>query len=180
MSIQTSRLCIRPYEKKDEEAVYEVINCEGIFLTTLNIPYPYPREQVGIWLNFTLKNSLYQKGYEWGIFTHAGIYIGNVGIVNIDKVHRSGEITYFIGEAYWNKGYATEAVKAMLAFAFQELDLERVQGRCMSTNLASLRVLEKCCFQYEGLARHEVLKCGSYRDVYHTAILKEDYLIDFK
>lgn len=173
--IQTKRLLIRPYEKKDEEAVYTVINSKGIFKTTLNIPYPYPREQVGIWLHFTLKNSLYHKGYEWGIFTYDGQYIGNVGIVNIDLIHRGGEITYFIGELYWNKGYATEAVKAMLDFAFRQLGLERVQGRCMARNPASLRVMQKCHFKYEGLARHEVLKLGAYEDVWHCAILREEY-----
>lgn len=175
MVIQTERLLIRPYEKMDEAAVYNVINSKGIFLTTISIPYPYPREQVGIWLEFVRKNRLYQRGYEYGIFTHEGIYIGNIGIVNIDRLHRNGEITYFIGEDYWGKGYATEATKAMLGFAFKTLELERIQGRCMKHNIASFRVMQKCYFQYEGLARHEVLKCGEYQDVYHTAILKKDY-----
>ncbi|MBE6025100.1 MAG: GNAT family N-acetyltransferase [Cellulosilyticum sp.] len=175
--LKTARLVIRPYQKMDEEAVYKVINSKGIYLTTLNIPYPYPKEQVGIWLQFTLKNSLYQRGYEWGIFDLKGEYIGNVGIVNIDWIHKHGEITYFIGETYWNNGYATEAVGAMLTYAFKDLKLERVQGRCMTHNVASLRVMQKCHFQYEGLARHEVQKQGIYLDVWYSAILREDYWV---
>ena len=174
--LQTKRLWIRPYKQQDEESVYKIINSKEIYRTTLNIPYPYPRDQVGIWLHFTLKNSLYQKGYEWGVFTKEDQYIGNVGIVNIDHIHKNGEITYFIGEDYWNQGYATEAVKVMLDFAFKQLNLERVQGRCMTQNAASLRVMQKCHFKYEGLARHEVLKDGVYQDIYYSAILRDEYL----
>lgn len=175
MSVSTRRLHLRMYEMKDEKAVYEVINCRGIFATTLNIPYPYPKEQVRTWIHFTVKNCHYKRGYEYGIFNNEGRYIGNVGVVNIDWLNNSAEITYFIGDAYWGKGYASEAVQGMLAFAFENLGLERVQGRCMKGNPASLKVMEKCGFRYEGLARHEVIKCGTYQDVWHAAILKGDY-----
>lgn len=174
--IKTNRLNIRPYEQGDEEAIYGVINSQGIFETTLNIPYPYPREQLKIWLHFIMKNSLYKRGYEYGIFKKDHTYIGNVGIVNIDWVNHHAEITYFIGEEYWGQGYATEAVRAMIRFAFQELGLERIQGRCMVINPASLRVMQKCGLKYEGKARHEVIKSGNYMDVWHTAILKKDFL----
>lgn len=176
MEIQTKRLLIRPYERQDEEKVYEVINSKEIYQTTLNIPFPYPREQVGVWLQFTLKNTLYKRGYEWGVFDVEQNYIGNVGIVNVDWKNQNGEITYFIGEAYWNQGYATEAVLAMLEFAFVHIQLERVVGRCMTCNPASLRVMQKCHFMQEGIARHEVCKEGIFYDVWHTAIIKEDYM----
>lgn len=176
MVLQGKRIIIRPYEREDEKAVYKIINCEGIYHTTLNIPYPYPKDQVAVWLHFTLKNSAYKKGYEWGIFTYDGTYIGNVGIVNVDYINNSGEITYFIGEPYWKKGFATEAVKLMLGYGFEVLGLERIQGRCMVRNPASLKVMQKCGFTYEGLARHEVIKEGKYEDVWRSAIIKEDYL----
>lgn len=174
--LKTKRLIIRPYEKQDEDKVYAVINSKGIYQTTLNIPYPYPREQIGIWLQFTLKNALYKRGYEWGIFSLDNDYIGNIGIVNIDWKNKNGEVTYFIGETYWNLGYGTEAVEAILVFAFNELQLERVKGRCMTCNPASLRVMQKCHFTVEGIARHEVCKDGIFQDVWQAAILKEDYL----
>lgn len=174
-SLSTERLHLRTYEMKDEKAIYEIINSPGIFETTLNIPYPYPKEQVSIWIHFTVKNSLYKRGYEYGIFSKTGKYIGNVGIVNIDWLNNSAEVTYFIGEALWGQGYATEAVQAILAFAFENLELERIQGRCMSGNLASFKVMQKCGLSYEGMARHEVIKGGKYHDVLYAAILKEDY-----
>jgi len=173
--LSTHRLHLRIYEMRDEKEVYKVINSPGIFATTLNIPYPYPREQIKIWFHFIAKNCLYKRGYEYGIFSKEGRYIGNVGIVNVDWINNSAEITYFIGEDYWGYGYATEAVQGVLAFAFERLQLERIQGRCMEGNKASLRVMQKCGFSYEGLARHQVIKCGKYLDVWQAAILKEDY-----
>lgn len=173
--LQTKRLLIRPYEEKDEEKVYSVLNSQGIYKTTLNIPFPYPREQVGIWIRFTLKNAVHKRGYEWGLFDKNENYLGNVGVVNIDWKNKNAELTYFIGEAYWKQGYATEVVEAMLKFAFCELELERVQGRCMTCNPASLRVMQKCGLIQEGIARHEVRKEGIYYDVCYSAILKNDY-----
>lgn len=173
--LQSKRLVIRPYEMQDEQAVYPVINCKGIYETTLNIPYPYPKEQVGIWIRFTIKNSYYKKGYEWGIFTLDGQYVGNVGLVNIDVMNNSSEVTYFIGESFWNQGFATEAVHCMVKYGFETLGLERIQGRCMVGNIASLKVMQKNGFSYEGLSRHEVLKDSQYKDVWHAGIIKEDY-----
>ena len=176
MCFQTKRLFIRAYKAQDKEKVYEVINAKGIYQTTLNIPYPYPKEQVEIWMQFTLKNAQYQRGYEWGIFDKKENYIGNIGIVNIDWKNRNAEVTYFIGENYWNLGYATEVVEEVLHFAFYELELERIKGRCMTCNPASKRVMQKCHFVEEGIARHEVYKEGVYQDVWQAAILKDDYL----
>lgn len=173
--LSTDRLYLRAYELSDEKEVYQVINTPGIFDTTIHIPYPYPKEQVKVWLHFTMKNCQYKKGYEYGIFTNEGRYIGNMGIVNIDWGNNSGEITYFIGEHYWGCGYATEALQAMLTFGFESLQLERIQGRCIEENRASLRVMQKCGFSYEGLMRHQVIKCGKYLNVWQAAILKEDY-----
>lgn len=172
--LKTERLLIRPYKREDEAAVYRIVNSEKIYKTTLNIPYPYPREQLPVWIHFTLKNILYKRGYEFGIFHRTEGYIGNIGIVNIDRSNNNAEITYFIGESHWGKGYATEASYAALDFAFNELKMERIQGRCLVNNPASLRVMYRCGFTYEGRARHEVIKEGQYQDVWHAAILKQD------
>lgn len=175
MRWQTKRLLIRPYEKSDAQAVFEVINDKSIYEMTLHIPYPYPKEQVPIWIHFTQKNSFYQKGYECGIFNLNGQYIGNIGLVNIDYAHRKAEITYFIGKDYRNHGYATEALEGVLNYAFMELGLERVSGSAMCHNVGSIKVMEKNHLRCEGIARHEVLKLGEYMDVWHGAILKSEF-----
>lgn len=172
----TKRLKIRPYKLEDQEAVHTVINHPGIYAMTINIPYPYPKDQVATWLHFTLKNAAYKRGFEWGIFDKQGYYLGNIGLVNINWQHHHGEITYFIRQESWGQGYATEAVEAILGYGFSHLQLERIQGRFMAENKASKRVLEKCGFVYEGLARHAVVKEQDYKDIVYCALLKEGYL----
>lgn len=173
--LRSDRLIIRTYQMGDEDQVYDVINDPKIAKMMLRMPYPYPREQLAVWLHFTRKNSEYEKGYECGIF-YKEQYIGNVGIVNVDLTYHQAEITYFIGTKYIGQGFATEAVKTMLRFGFETLGLERIQGRCMCHNIGSKKVLDKCGFQYEGIGRHEVLKEGTYQDVYHSSILHSEYL----
>ena len=175
VNLQTNRLVIRTYRLTDEEKIYPVINDPKIYETTLHIPYPYPKNQIAVWLHFTRKNCEYKKGYECGIFLGEH-YIGNVGIVNVDLMNNQAEISYFIGSAYWGCGYATEAVEAMLIFGFEQLGLERILGRSMLHNEASKRVLTKCGFIYEGIGRHEVMKEGRFLDVYRSSILQSDYL----
>ena len=174
MEYQTKRLFMRAYQKEDMLKVYKVINDPNIYATTLQIPYPYPKERLETWFYFMQKNEAYGKGYECGIFLQDE-YVGHVGLVNIDASHHCAEITYFIGKAYWGKGYATEAVKAMVKFGFENLHLERIVGRAMCHNQSSIRVLEKSGFLFEGIARHEVCKDGKFIDVYHSGILSGDH-----
>lgn len=176
MVFKTKRLIIRPYQLADEQAVYQVINNAGIYAMTINIPYPYPKDQVATWIHFTLKNAAYKLGFEWGIFDQKGYYLGNIGLVNINWQHHHGEVTYFIKQEAWGQGYATEAVAAILNYGFLNLQLERVQGRFMAENKASSRVLEKCGFVYEGTARHAVMKDYTYKDIVYCALLKKTYL----
>ena len=62
---------------------------------------------------------------------------------------RGREIGYVLSKYYWNNGYMTEAVKGMLGFAFDVLNLDFVSGRCRKNNYASRRVLEKSGFSFE-------------------------------
>jgi len=174
--METARLRLRPYDKQDAEEIYRVVKRREIYETTLMIPHPYPREQVEWWIHFINKNMAYGMSYEFGIFDKVtDRYIGNVGVANLLKKHNSAELAYFIDPDQWGLGYATEAVRGILNFGFNTLELERILGRCMACNLASKRVLEKNRLLFEGLARHEVMKDGEYKDIVRYAILSADY-----
>jgi ribosomal-protein-alanine N-acetyltransferase len=77
---------------------------------------------------------------------------------------RQGELLYLLNRHYWGHGYATEAVRAVLGYGFQELGLHRVYATCRPANVASSRVLEKVGMQREGhLRRHRWMK-GAWHD----------------
>ena len=74
--------------------------------------------------------------------------IGACGFTQVDR--HPPEIGYWLGVKHWGKGYATEAVRAMIDHVFTDLDCEAIQSAARVTNPASRRVLEKCGFQWTG------------------------------
>jgi ribosomal-protein-alanine N-acetyltransferase len=81
---------------------------------------------------------------------------------------------YDIGRAYWNRGYATEAAKAVIAYAFDAMGVNRVEAHCYPENEASLRVMLKAGMTHEGTLRQYIVIKGLHRDVHVCAILRQD------
>ncbi len=88
-----------------------------------------------------------------------GVVIGNCGIRRGDRGSGLAEIGYEIAPEFWGHGYATEAARAMLGFAFDTLRLHRVWATCIAENIGSARVMEKLGMKLEGrLREHEWFK----------------------
>lgn len=102
--------------------------------------------------------------------------IGGIGMFRLADVHRiDAELGYWIGEQHWGKGIATEAVRTLCRWAYDELDwLERIHASVYSWNPASARVLEKAGFTFEGRLRRSVLKNGELLDQLIYALLRDD------
>jgi len=84
------------------------------------------------------------------------------------------EIGYWLGEAYWGRGIATEAVGEITAYGFEHFDLIRIYAVIMEWNLASIRVIEKAGYQFEGRRRKAVTKDGQTIDDLLYAIIRDD------
>ena len=85
-----------------------------------------------------------------------------------------GEIGYWVGLPYWNRGYATEASAALLDFGFDVLGLNRILARHITRNPASGRVMQKVGMEFEGISRQHFLARGQFEDVACYAILSSD------
>lgn len=91
--------------------------------------------------------------------------LGGVTLSNIRRgVAQTASLGYWAGKMYAGNGYTTAAVRAVLRYAFEDLDLHRVEAACQPDNLASRRVLEKCSFIQEGVARAYLKINGQWRD----------------
>lgn len=101
--------------------------------------------------------------------------VGTVGL-RIDRNVNMAELGYWIGKPYWNLGFATEAVVAILAFGFDELRLNRIQAGHMARNPASGWVMEKAGMILEGTTRQAAVKWGRYEDLVSYGILREDWI----
>jgi len=84
-----------------------------------------------------------------------GVFLGWCGLTRFNPDHRSASLGYCLTEAAWGCGYATEAAGALLRWAFDNLDLNRVQAEADTRNAASARVLEKLGFVREGTLRED-------------------------
>ena len=91
---------------------------------------------------------------------------------------RSIGIGYWFDEPVWGKGYATEAVRAMLQWAYGALDLNRVEAELDTRNAASARVLEKLGFEREGLRREDCIVSGEVSDSWIYGLLRRDWKAD--
>lgn len=134
-------------------------------------PQPYTAEHAAAWIG--------RAAHEEPLLDFAidvgGAAVGGIGIVpQTDICRRSGEIGYWLGRAFWNRGLATEAVRAVTACAFGELDLARLQCGVLEWNAASMRVLEKCGFVREGVQRQAAFKNGRFADIVLFAKLRDE------
>lgn len=101
-------------------------------------------------------------------------FIGTIGLILSKPKYNSANVWYKLHVAQWGKGYATEAVKAMIAFGFDSLKLHRIEAGCAVDNIASYKVLEKAGMTLEGGRRKVLPIRGDWVDNYEYAILEDD------
>lgn len=116
------------------------------------------------------------EGYFWGIFLTESDEL--IGIVSLREILRgpmqSCWLGYSLDHAQNGRGYTTEAVRLVQDYAFQVLKLHRIEAGVMPHNLASIRVLEKCGFEKEGLSKKNVSINGKWEDHLHLAIINPE------
>lgn len=105
------------------------------------------------------------------------VHIGNVGLHRIDWKNRTAVFGIVLGEkALWGQGLGTDAARTMLRFAFEELNLHRVELEVFEFNPRAARCYEKAGFQHEGVRRQALFRDGRYHDAHWMGILQEEFL----
>ena len=173
--IETERLDLRPFDLSDAADVQQLANDPRIADVTQNIPHPYEDGMAEEWI------STHQSAYESGKRVQFAIqlkstceFLGCISLNDIEEKHQA-EIGYWIGAPYWNRGYCTEAGKAVLEYAFTQLALIRIHSHHLSRNPGSGRVMRKLGMEWEGCRRKHVRKSGRFEDIEMYGILKNDW-----
>ncbi|HEX5503278.1 MAG TPA: GNAT family protein [Thermomicrobiales bacterium] len=116
-------------------------------------------------------------GLTWGIVRRGDDrLIGTIGLGDWQPQHARAELMFALARPHWGRGYMPEAARAVLAFGFTALGLNRIQGMCVVENAASARVMEKVGLRYEGTLREYTYFKGKYDDLKVYAILCADWL----
>jgi ribosomal-protein-alanine N-acetyltransferase len=101
-------------------------------------------------------------------------FIGEAGIISINRNANRCEIGYNLLPEFWNQGFATEIAGKLVIHAINDLKFKRVEALVLSDNQASCRVMEKCGFKCEGILRHFNKHEDNYRDVNYYSIISSD------
>ena len=173
--LKTRRLVLRGLRLTDAQRIERLAGDRAIAENTILIPHPYEQGMAERWI--LSQQERYREGRDvsFAIVPQGGrLLIGIIGL-GLTKRDARGELGYWIGQPYWNRGYATEAAQAVLRYGFETLGLNRICAFHFGPNAASGRVLKKLGMTFEGTYRQHILKWGTFQDLYGYGILRSEF-----
>lgn len=163
---------LREWKKSDAGALSNLLNNKKILDNLRDgLPYPYLESDALDYINLCLSADK-TANFCFAVVCN-GVLAGSVGVFRQQNIHcKTAEIGYYIGEKFWGKGVATEAVGLACKHVFENTDIVRIYAEPFAENTASCRVLEKNGFVLEGILRKNAYKNGVYRDMKMYALVK--------
>lgn len=144
----TSRLLLRPFEHEDAPALARLLNDPAVALGVCSAPLPFTQLHASARILMIRAREMAGKDYVWAVEDGEGDLIGNLGLsANADGTCRLG---YAYARGSWGKGYATEALQAVLDWAGRYLGNTQIYADVFHDNPASARVLSKLGFVETG------------------------------
>jgi len=176
MRIVTERLILRPPTLKDAEDIAANANNIDVSRYLALVPYPYSVKDARDFIKLRRKKAKHNP-YNFGItLKHSGKLVGMIGFTGLDKFTAKTDVGYWLGRKYWRQGIATEALEAIVKFAFLKLKLVRLQADVAIENKASANLLKKIGFKKEGLKRKggRAKSTGKWHDTYLFGLVRSD------
>ncbi|MBL3550091.1 MULTISPECIES: GNAT family N-acetyltransferase [Chryseobacterium] len=169
--IETERLILSQLEEKDIPFITEYLQHRIYSDLTSNIPYPYTENDAQLWITMSKEAFEDHTGYTFGIRNKEGHIIGAIGLH--DRDDDKAELGYWIAMPYWNKGYVTEAAKAIVHFGFKKLNFNKIFATHLLHNPASGKIMEKIGMEKEAVLKQETKKDGAYFDLVMYSIFND-------
>ena len=153
--LETERLTLRRPTFADVKAIARLANDRRIAENTRRLPHPYSADHAIAFLRATANED------RETVFLIENNHTP-IGVVGLDRSQPDApELGYWLGVAHWGQGFATEAARAAIDFAFEEFDIEQLMSGARVANPASRNILEKCGFQWTGVELHRFEALGS-------------------
>lgn len=172
----TSRLKLREILETDQENIFEYANDPDV-TPFLMFDTHRTKEDSLSFIVFAGNEFKNQTSIIWGIeLIEEKKMIGTIDLRGFKNGHRCGEIGYVINKKYWNKGFVTEAMKSVIKYGFEQLNLNRIESHCEHENMGSWKVMEKCGLKYEGTLREKVFIKNRFRSMKMYSILKAEWV----
>ncbi len=142
-TIRTRRLTLRPLGADDVDDIVATIGDIAVSRNLARVPHPYSRRDAQAFLTFARRLTRERRSLMSAIVRQGRV----IGVVSIDAVPYRNRLGYWLNRDAWGHGYATEAVAALAAYAFEVIGLRLIRSGIFVDNLASLRVQTKLGFR---------------------------------
>ena len=173
--LETEDLILRKPRLKDAGDIFRYASDEAVSRDVLWDPH----RSVGETRSFIRDlRSRIRAGFpsSWAVeLRSSGKVIGTIGFVWYSPENRSAELGYSFSREYWNHGYATQALSAVIDCLFRSIPVNRLEAQHDVRNPASGRVMEKCGLRQEGVLRNRIVNKGEYVDTALWSILRSDW-----
>ena len=169
--LETERLVLRPPVPDDMDRLVDLIGDYEVSKWLARVPWPYRHDHALQWLE--IANDADGDDLTLAIANGDGL-IGGIGLAS---VRTKPNIGYWLGKPYWGQGLMSEAVEALLAFAFDDLDVEEVVASVFDHNIASLRLQEHFGFKVTGRELDFSVARGNKVPSITTSLSRDDFEI---
>jgi [ribosomal protein S5]-alanine N-acetyltransferase len=174
-TLRTARLLMRPFTEADVDAIF-ALQSNAYVMRYWDSPPWTDRAQAERFIARSKQMEQESEGARLAIERVAdGAFIGWCNLYKWNPVYRSAGVGYCFHDSAWGQGFATEAAGALLQWAYDTLDLNRVQTEVDIRNGASARVLEKLGFVREGMLREDCIVNGEVSDSWVYGLLRRDW-----
>jgi len=177
----TERLILDQIKPSDIPDIVSYAGNIKIVENTRTMPHPYFEEDAIAWINMANEGFKNCNNYIFAMrFKESLAFIGGIGLT-LDQKNNRAELGYWLAEQFWNSGYTTEAVQAVLEFGFEVLQLNKIIATYLQTNDASGKVMAKngmvkeAEFKNHDLKKDHCISDGKYVTLIQYGLLKSDY-----
>lgn len=174
-TLQTPRLTLRSLELSDDADVFAVFSdptvmryWDGAIMTTLQDATNY--------IDHIHHGFRRRELFQWGIADRQNAVLGTCTLTHCSDIHERSEIGFAIRQERWGQGLGSEAVAAVVAFAFEKLNLHRIEADVDPRNDRSLRLLERLGFRREGYLRERYCINGERQDAVAMGLLRSEWV----
>ena len=173
--LETSRLLLSPPRVSDIPSIVELANNLNIAHNVFHLPHPYQEKDAVFWINMANQGLVDESRFIFALrLKPEHNFIGGMGLT-LAKEHQRAELGYWVGEPFWNQGFASEAAAAVLQFGFEQLKLNKIFATHLDSNPASGKVMSKNGMVREGVLKEHMLKEGVFRTLVQYALLRKDF-----
>jgi len=174
-TLVTERLILDQIIPVDIPNIVAYAGNKKITNTTRTMPHPYFEEDAIAWINMANQGFKNKDMFIFALRDKVDkSFKGGIGLT-LNTENNRAEIGYWIAEKFWGMGYTTEAVKAVLKFGFEKLELNKITAVYIDTNIASGKIMDKNGMVKEGELKNHDIKLGEYQTLIQYRMLRSEY-----